>query len=834
MPQGLCNAVATFQRYMNWVLQEYIGKFCAVYIDDIAIWSDSVEQHAVHVQLVLEKLREAGICASIKKSVLFADEIHFLGHVVSSRGVEPAETKVDKILATRVPSSPSDIKEFLGLVNYIAQFLPGLSEWSTVLSDLTRKGVQFNWLSEHDEAFCNIKRLTKNYPICKPIDFDSPNPIILVADASNRDLGGYFGQGKDYKLMVPAGFHSRAFNPVEKNYPTHEKEMLAIIDCLKKFEPHLIGIKFDILTDHAPLTHWQTQKELSPHQIRWNETLTRFDATIQHIPGITNSAADALSRYPYVQPKEGKEGILDPDSAASMAPVSLVEFDSDVLQSVRARYLEDSLFAPVIKNPERYPLFQLTDGLLFFESRLCVPANDRSTREKLLKLHHDDLGNHFAVDKTRHSLQRDYYWPGIQKDVDLYIKSCVGCARNKSSTQAPAGFLHPMPVPDHRFDELALDFVGTLPISRGFDTILVMTDRLTDYVKLEPTLSTATAQDIAKLVYNSWYRQFGLPKAITSDRDKLFTSNFWKELHKRIKVSLRMSTSYHPETDGSSERSNKTMIEALRHYINLRHTDWADHLIHVEAAMNNSVNATTGKTPTELVFGTPLRLFPSPRDLAKQTQDVPAVSDYIQRIQDNVAMARDRHVIAKTKQTTYANSKRRPEPDYMPGDKVYLETRDLRLRVKQKGRSAKFYSRYVGPFEISKSRPETSNYTLKLPPEYQIHPKVHARRLKQAHDNDPTLFPGRVAPKPPPIDAVGNQYLVEAILDHRTGRGNRKWEFLVHWEGYSDVDDSWVKEVDIDPEMVSAYFEGLDAEKPLNATPSSSKSKGRRGRSAST
>jgi Reverse transcriptase (RNA-dependent DNA polymerase) len=109
---------------MNWVLRDYIGKFCAVYIDDIAIWSNSVEEHAEHVRLIMEKLKKAGICASIKKSVLFADEIQFLGHTISSRGIEPAETKVDKVLASRPPSSASDIKEFLGLVNYIAQFLP--------------------------------------------------------------------------------------------------------------------------------------------------------------------------------------------------------------------------------------------------------------------------------------------------------------------------------------------------------------------------------------------------------------------------------------------------------------------------------------------------------------------------------------------------------------------------------------------------------------------------------------------------------------------------------------------------------------------------------------
>src|SRR5271170_6027065 len=256
---------------------------------------------------------------------------------------------------------------------------------------------------------------------------------------------------------------------------------------------------------------------------------------------------------------------------------------------------------------------------------------------------------------------------------------------------------------------MALDFVGPLVPSKGYNTILVMTDQLTDYVKFEPTHSTATAADIADLVYHSWHRQFGLPKAMTSDCDKLFTSNFWKEFNKRLRIHLRMSTSYHPEMDGSSERSNKTMIEALRHYINLRHTDWADHLIHIESAMNNSTNATTGKIPTELVYGTPQRLFPSTQDIAKPEVDVPAESDYNKRIQDNVALARDRHAEAKTKQTTYVNKTCRQEPDYKIGDKVYLESKNLRLRIKKKGRSAKFYPRYIGPFEISKAEPKTSN-----------------------------------------------------------------------------------------------------------------------------
>jgi hypothetical protein len=265
---------------------------------------------------------------------------------------------------------------------------------------------------------------------------------------------------------------------------------------------------------------------------------------------------------------------------------------------------------------------------------------------------------------------------------------------------------------------------------------------------------------------------------VTSNRDKLFTSGFWKELYKQIPVDLRMFTSFHSKTDSSSERSNKTMIEALRHYVNLRHSNWADHLIHIEAAVNNSVNATTGKTPTEVLYGTTLRLFPSPRDLAKPNLDVPVVLDYIHRIQDNIALARDGHAKVKTKQTTYANQKRQAEPDYKVGDKVYLNIKNLRLRIKKKGRNAKVYPRYVGPLEISKTEVATSNYTLKLPPEYRIHPKVHARRLKLAHDNDPKFFPGRIPPNLPPLDADDEQYVVEAILDHR--KVGRSHQFLVH------------------------------------------------------
>ncbi len=202
-----------------------------------------------------------------------------------------------------------------------------------------------------------------------------------------------------------------------------------------------------------------------------------------------------------------------------------------------------------------------------------------------------------------------------------------------------------------------------------------------------------------------------------------------------------MSTSFHPETDNSSEQSNKTVIEALHHFVNVHQSDWADHLIHVETTMNNSVNAMTSKTPTELLYNTPIQLFPLVNPHSKVT--VPMVTDYIQRIQDSIALAWVMHAQAKTQQMTYANKHRRPESQYKIGDKVYLDTKNLRLRIKQKGHTAKFYPHFMGPFKIIKMKPETSTYKLELPSEYKIHPTFHARHLKLFIDNDPALFPNR-------------------------------------------------------------------------------------------
>jgi len=790
MPQGLCNAPATFQRYMNYVLRDYIGKFCAVYLDDIAIFSNSVEEHKEHVRLILEALREHGIMASQSKSVLFADEIEFLGHRISSKGIQANPAKLDKINTYPTPRSVADIRSFLGLVNYVAMFdfIPGLADYSSVLSNLTKKNVPFRWGKEHQQAFDTIKRLARSVRFLQRLDYESGEPVWLVADASNRGVGGYVAQGKDWKTAKPIGFYSRQYRAAEFHYPTHEQEMLAIVECMKHWYPQLTGTRFEVLTDHAPLKYWKTQRDLSKRQIRWLDFLCDFDFDIKHIPGITNTAADALSRYPYAQRDE-------------LNTLSTVVIDHTEIENIKKAYPDDAFFKPIIEHPERYPQYQLLDGLLFVakDGRLCVP-DCRNTRTMLLRQHHDNE-NHFGIAKTRGALTALYFWPNIAKDVVTYINSCSTCLRNKSTTQAPAGFLHSLPIPQDRFADIAMDFVGPIPKCNGLDMILIMTDRLTNYVRIVPTRSTATARDIAQIVYESWYRLFGLPHSIVSDRDKLFTSHFWKELHRLLDIRIKMSTTAHPETDGSSERSNNTAIEALRSYVDRRQPDWMDHLIHVETAMNNSINATTKMTPTQLLFGTSIRLFPSFR--SKVDTHVPAVAEFIERINESVAIAKDNHLAAKTVQAHHANKHRRPEPKYKVGDKVMLDSRNIHHRIKKNGRSAKFYPRFLGPFKIIQAKPETSNYKLKLYPAVDfesIHPTFHAKLLRRYTPNDPKRYPAREPARPPPLIPEDNQYEVEKILDHDRRRG-----YLVRWAGYDQSEDSWVSERDIHEDLVREY-----------------------------
>lgn len=781
MPQGLCNAPATHQARVNEALRHLIGSCCQVFVDDVIIYSQSIDEHERNVRAVLEALRHAGLFASRKKTQLFTTRAEFLGHVISREGLAADTSKVEKIRNWPRPRTVSQVRGFLGLVQYLRKFIPQLAEHTAILTPLTKKGVSDVprlWGEKEERAFNAIRKIVTTLPVLRPLDQDSNEPIWLMTDASKVGIGAVLLQGEDWRRAHPCGFWSRQYIAAERNYPTHEQELLGVVAAMKAWRLKLLGVRFKVLTDHDTLRHFRTQQTLSKRQARWMETLADFDYELEHIPGKKNAVADAMSRFSF--PNE---------PAVAVCGISTTSLSRDFVRRVEDGYSTDSFCDQLRRNLDSAPGFSTKDGLLFFEDgRLVIPA-DREVREALLHDAHDALGD-FGSKKTLAALSKSFYWLGMGKQVEEYVSSCDGCQRNKARTTRRAGKLHPLPIPPRPFADVALDFVGPLPVSNSKDLLLTITDRLSGYCRLVACRTKDSAKDIAQLFFDEWTRFFGIPERLVSDRDKLFTSKFWRHLHERLGTRLQMSTAFHPETDGRSERTNKTAVQVLRQYVTRQQKDWTSHLATVELAINLAENESTGVSPFELVLGFQPAVSP-PVDSSPSR--VPAVEWTLEVRKQQLQAAKDALAAAKVRQAEQANRRRAPEPDFKKGDKVMVDSADRRSRFKtrsQDSRAAKLFARWDGPYEVEEVYPGTSTYRLALPASDRAHPVFHASKLKRYIENDGEVYAHREPPRPEAIDVEGEkEWVVEAIKDEK-GRGRNR-RFLVKWLGWPDNQCTW-------------------------------------------
>jgi hypothetical protein len=528
MPMGLRNSPPIHQRRMTAALRDLIGKICHVYLDDIIIWSNSVAEHAIHVREVLEALRKAKLYCNPKKCHFFLLEVDFLGHHISARGIEANSSKVDKVLQWPRPQCTTDVRSFLGLVRYISDYLPKLADYTTILTPLTTKEArrQFPpWTDEHQRAFEAIKSLVVSRECLTVIDHSEPgdNKVFVTCDASDWRTGATLSFGPTWETARPVAFDSMQLKGAEKNYPVHEKELLAIIRALKRWRSDLLGTEFVVYTDHRTLENFDTQRDLSRRQLRWQEFLSQYDFCITYIRGEDNTVADALSRLP---PRTFPDEFDDNDAphsvwGSSVNAVLSVTTDASVLQQIKSGYTSDSFCAKITSPGSQTRGVHESNGLWYIGDRLLIPRTG-DVRENLFRLTHDCLG-HFGSDKSYAVLRDAYYWPNMRRDLEQsYIPSCVDCQRNKSRTTKVPGPLHPLPIPENRADSVALDFIGPLPLDEGFDCILSITDRLHSDVRIIPTNINISAEDLALLFFDHWYCENGLPLDLVSDRDKLF------------------------------------------------------------------------------------------------------------------------------------------------------------------------------------------------------------------------------------------------------------------------------------------------------------------------
>ncbi|KAK3506468.1 hypothetical protein QTP70_001152 [Hemibagrus guttatus] len=530
MPYGLANAPSVFEDFMHKVLQDFLHKFVVVYIDDILIYSRSMADHQRHVAEVLHRLRDYNLFLKAEKCLFHQHTVQFLGYAIDRSGVRMDEKKVTAVRDWPTPTTVKELQRFLGFANFYRRFIRGYSSVTSPLTNLLRnKPKTLVWTPAATHAFQTLKRAFTTAPLL--VHPDPELPFIVEVDASTTGVDGVLSQqqGNPQKLH-PCTFFSRKLNPAEVNYDSGNRELLAVKLTLEEWRHWLEGAKhpFTVLTDHKNLEYLRAAKRLNPRQARWALFFTRFKFAISYRPGSKNVKADALSR------------IYGPDIASDDPEPILPEkiFASPI------SWLEDTL--PESGAPPGCP-----PGLQF------IP---RSHRTSLIHSTHVSLGTgHPAIKGTLSLLQQCFWWPRMAVDVKRYVQGCRECAMSKSPRHLPAGKLLPLPVPNRPWSLLGIDFIVDVPAFEGCTCVLVIVDRFSKACRLMPLPRPPTALEMAEYLFNHVFRYYGLPADIVSDRGPQFTSRVWRAFFKRLGVTISLSSGYHPQTNGQTERK----IQAL-------------------------------------------------------------------------------------------------------------------------------------------------------------------------------------------------------------------------------------------------------------------------------
>jgi hypothetical protein len=309
MQQGDCNAGATYQGLMNHLFTENIRVFMFVYLDNIIIFSNTIEEHVKHIRVIFKVLERKKFYLSPKKMQFFAKVLSILGHLIDEKGIKMDPNKVDSINKWKTPTSKEQLASYLGVLRYLASNCPGIRIPMSVLSKHASGTKPFRWEGTEEHAFRATQWIVEEYHDQHRVALTYGKdalPIYLVTDASLTGASGFVSQGLDWKTAPVAAFWSGKFDSAQQNYPVHDREALAIVALLRKFQPMLQGVKFEILTDHKALEHLMTQKNLSARQARWLDALSQLDFQIRYIEGATNILADSLSRI-YSEEARGTE-----------------------------------------------------------------------------------------------------------------------------------------------------------------------------------------------------------------------------------------------------------------------------------------------------------------------------------------------------------------------------------------------------------------------------------------------------------------------------------------------------------------------------------------------
>ena len=442
---------------------------------------------------------------------------------------------------------------------------------------------------------------------------------------------------------------------------------------------------------------------------------------------------------------------------------------------------------------------------ILYRGKLFVPEQGGNRANLLRRLHDDPLAGHFGYARTLELVRRNYNWPHLPKDVKEYVSTCTQCQRVKPLRHKPYGELQTLPQPKGPWVDVTMDFITDLPPSKGrgkaYDCILVVIDRYTKMARYVPTKKTIDAAQLADVFLSKIVKLHGVPESIVTDRGSLFTARFWSSLCYHLNIKRKLSTAFHPQTDGQTERQNQTLEQYLRGYINYQQDDWVRLLPMAEFAYNNSRHSVTGVSPFYAYTGThpSMGVVSGPGPV-----DVPAAADRVAEV-DRVRRDMEAHWQSVVKDQARYHDRSTTPRSYSVGDEVWLAGKNIRTVRPNKKLDYKFH----GPFRITEVVGKQA-YRLQLPPHLHIHPVFHVSLLEPC-----TRRKGTTEPEPQPLEVEGEEeWEVEEILDSRRRYGTL--QYLVKWAGYTDEHNAWLPADDVHADELTAEFHRKYPARPRN------------------
>jgi hypothetical protein len=835
--EGWKSAPSHFQRFADEITATL--KHHHVYLDDNAIGTKGLplSEHIEAVKALLLVFRKWQIYLNPAKCVFHAEEIKFGGFIVGKQGVRLTDGSQHEVNLLPRPTSLRSVQAVLGLLQHFQRWIPHFTEVVRPMQELTKQGVPFVWGPEHERSFLHAQALVASAPVLHPVNTDKP--FVTYTDAAQYGIGAGLFQEDEHGFLRLIEFWARKLVAAERNYTINDKELLAIVETLKHWRHWLSGSKHpvEIRTDHRNLLYFIDKKRLTPRHARWALEMGEFDFVLRDIPGTQNVVADALSRnpaftptaaettddrehvllpaahflprppYAHTKPPEvaalhtvptDKSGGGLPQQSTTQAPHESLGVPPDTRREsaklTTAGVTHRSLVIPIlIDDDEHYTYIEEFDDATIAALDTVLSTGpvewvtDPQRKLEILRIFHDHhTAGHPNWERTDTAIRAaNYDWEGRRTYVNNYVRSCDSCQRNKSSRTKPYGQLFPLAAPSSPWTHISLDLIVKLPPSiadgHTYDAIFVIVCRHTKMGHFIPCNEAMTAEEAARIVIVNIFRIHGMPLDIVSDRGPHFASKFWQTFWRLLGVHPSLTTAFHPQGDGQTERVNQTAENILRHVVNYEQDNWATELPFAEFAYNNTVHATTKVTPFYANYlRHPLATPFSPLTVSSPSADAERTAEHLLDVH---ARMTENIIDAQAKWVKHA-AKHRQDSPFKVGDLVWVQTRNMASLRPAK----KLDFRKIGPYPIiAQINPVT--YRVQLPPDVHVHPVFHASLLTPHIPN--TISDRHPAP-PPPVryqDAEYEEHEVAGILNVR--KRGRRWEWLVDWQGYGPGDRTW-------------------------------------------